>query len=300
MKRTALAVLLFSIFTTSAHAATTVKMVGLKPTSTISLSQDPNDQVVSVLTTPTSIMVIGTSSGDGFITAYERTGMNTVWNLRLGGATDDIATAAVKDSAGDIWITGTSAIAPPTPTPTPLPTGTLNPSGVLPDTSTVLSAMTQLNIWKVSSKGVSLKNYSTVMSDVIYPDSISVKSGVATVSGAIASSNNGHFSISVKSDGTFSPPKISSVVSKAASDVKEVKTTLSLWRSFTTSVAIKGLPSWKPKPNSQVLVRYDSKTKAVVAAYLTSGEIVDFTWEKSIGIIALIHYPESYALTIIK
>jgi hypothetical protein len=48
------------------------------------------------------------------------------------------------------------------------------------------------------------------------------------------------------------------------------------------------------------LVRYDAKTKAIVAAYITSGEILDLAWEKSIGIITLINYPTGYSIAVVK
>jgi len=287
----------------TSHAApvvkTTAKMTGLKATTMISLSNDPNDQVSALVTSPTSIVIVGTSGKSGFATAYDRTGSVQQWNLGLG--TESIATAAIKDSAGNIWIAGASSAQADSPGSTAFPAGTLNPSGVQPDTSTVLPMMSQLNIWKVSSQGVLMNTYSTnKLGDAILPDGVSLKSGKVTVTGLIASHQMDRFLISLDSQGGFATPKISSTLPTAKSGIQEVKTTLSVWRSFTTSTMIKGIPSWKPKPNSHVLVRYNAKSKAVVAGYVTSGTILDFAWEKSIGIIALIEYPTNYAVAIIK
>ena len=193
-----------------------------------------------------------------------------------------------------------TAIAPDS-TPTALiPAGTLNPSGVILETSTASPALSQLDVWKVSSKGVLLKSYLTVMKSVILPQGISVKSGIVTVSGAIASQSSDHFTISLSAAGIFESPIITSMKNPSFAPSKDVKTTLSLWKSFTTSLAIKGLPTWKPKPNSHVLVRYDLKTKAIVAAYLSSSQILDFIWEKNIGIVALLSNSTGYGLAIIK
>jgi hypothetical protein len=137
------------------------------------------------------------------------------------------------------------------------------------------------------------------MSDVIYPTSIAIKAGRITVVGSIASHTLDQFTITMAADGTFGTQKISSV-KVVNSTTKEIKTTLSIWRSFTTSQAIRGLPSWKPKQNSHVLVRYDLKTKAVMAAYSSSGEFQDVGWEKSIGIVALLNFPTGYAIVIVK
>ena len=298
MKKKLLLAIVFSLLSSTAHAATAVKMVGLKPSTTIQLSQNLNDQVVALITSSTAITVVGTSDGVGFISSYDRTATTLSWNVKLG-ALDSVATAVVKDPTGDLWVVGASAVKPDSiPTPS-IPAETLNPSGVVPDTSTALPQLKELDIWRVSNKGALLKSYSTTMSDVVYPTSISVKAGKVTVVGSIASHALDQFTITMAVDGTFGTAKISTA-KPLTSDVKEIKTTLSIWKSFTTSVAIKGLPSWKPKPNSHVLVRYDVKTKAIMAAYITSGEILDVTWEKSIGIVSLLNYPTGYAIAVIK
>jgi hypothetical protein len=291
----------FLLLTTStAQAAPKIKMVSLKESAQIQLSSDPNDQLTSLVTTPTSLIVAGTSAGDGYISAFDKSGQINQWSLHLGGVGDDIATAVVKENANVIWVVGASAVTPEPQTPTPVPTDALNPSGVQPETSTVLAALTQLDIWKVSAKGALIKSYSRGMGRVINPDSISIKAGVITVGGTIAPNAFDKFSITMDGDGVFSDPRISSVKPVSNSGVKQLQTTLSLWRSFVTSTPIKGLPSWKPKPYSHVLLRYDKKAQTILAAYVSSGEIVDFAWEKTIGIIALISHPTGYALAVIK
>ncbi len=52
-------------------------------------------------------MVLGGS--DGFISALDIHGTH-LWNLRLGTAGDDVATAGYIDAQGNIWIAGASAI----------------------------------------------------------------------------------------------------------------------------------------------------------------------------------------------
>ena len=275
-------------------------MQSLKATTVIPLSADANDQVSTLIVSPTSIVVAGTSAGDGFLTAFDKTGSRIEWSLHLGGASDDIASVAIKDTGGNYWVAGATAQVPDSIAVTPIPPGTLNPSGIIAETSTAIPALTQLAIWKVSAKGALLKNYSTVMKSVILPQGISVKSGIITVTGAIASQPSDHFTISLGADGTFGSPTITSMKNIEISSTKEVKTSLSLWKSFVTSTAIKGLPTWKPKPNSNVLIRYDLKTKAVVAAYLSSNQILDFVWEKNIGIVALLTNSAGYSLAIVK
>lgn len=300
MRKAVLLSLILILIPFSTSGAVAVKMQSLKTTSVIPLSSDPNDQVSALITSPNSIVVAGTTAGDGFLTSFDKSGLNIEWTLHLGGTSDDIATVITKDTSGNYWVAGATAIAPDS-TPTALiPAGTLNPSGVILETSTASPALSQLDVWKVSSKGVLLKSYLTVMKSVILPQGISVKSGIVTVSGAIASQSSDHFTISLSAAGIFESPIITSMKNPSFAPSKDVKTTLSLWKSFTTSLAIKGLPTWKPKPNSHVLVRYDLKTKAIVAAYLSSSQILDFIWEKNIGIVALLSNSTGYGLAIIK
>lgn len=300
MKRKIALTILFSLLATNAYAAPAVKMIGLKPTTLIELSQNPNDQVAALISSPTTLAIVGTSDGDGFITGYDRTATSVMWSLRLGGPEDDVALAAVRDSQGNYWIVGASAVPRDPQGTTSIPQETLNPGGVIPDAPTIYSQLKQLDIWKVSSDGQLISTNSLVMSDSIYPTTISINSGKVSVRGSIASHSLDQFNVNLSSNGVFSQPIISSAKNSNNSALKEVKTNLSVWKSFTTSVAIKGLPLWKPKPNSHVLIRYDAKTKNVAAAYLAPGEILDVAWEKSIGIIALINYSQGYGLTVIK
>ncbi len=276
-------------------------MATLKASSQIALSQDPNDQVSSLLSTPTSIVIAGTSAGDGFITALDKSGATTLWSTRLGDSADDIATSVAKDNAGNYWVLGASATVPEaTPAPA-LPAGTLNPGNVVVESSTALATITKLNVWKVNSKGSLVNTYSfDQFKSAILPQSITYSSGKFLITGAIASSSNNHFSILVDANGTFGVLKTSQVNSQTKSVGKEIKTTLSLWKSIVTSTAIKGLLSWKPKPDSNVLLRYDVKGKTVLAGYISSAPIRDFVYEKSIGIVVLTEGPSGYAISVIK
>ena len=299
--RTKLLLISFILFglATPAGAATAVKMTSLKPLIPIALSGDSGDQITSLITSPTSILLAGTVASDGYVASFDRTGVQQ-WSLRLGGASDEIVTAAARDTSGVLWIAGATSVTPP-PTSLPTPSGSvLNPGGVVVETSTAIAALTQLNIWKVSSKGLLLNSFALDFTSQIYPQSISVKNGKATIQGAISSNALDQFAVTVDSLGVFTKPRVVSVKTSAPTQVIQVKTKLSLWKSFVTSVAIKGLPSWKPKPSSHVLIRYDLKTNAVLAAYLASGEILDFKQEPTIGVVVLGSNAAGYYLAIIK
>ena len=305
MKRSTLltaSALILSLFSFTASAATTVKMGVLKPSLNISLSQDPSDQISSLVVSSSSIVLVGTSSAHGIIQAFDRTGLIQLWSLKLDGpeSSESIATIGIRDSLGNIWVAGASSQIPTPPTPITLPTDAINPSGVIPETTTALPALTKLNIWKINPQGQLLGTFSQEAPGVILPDSLQLVGGKITAGGVISAQSPSRFSTSVDTTGTFSTLRVTSSRAQIVSANKEVKTTLSTWKSFMTSTSIKGIPSWKPKKNSQVLVRYDLKTKAVMAAYTTSNEILDLAWEKSLGLVVLLSSPAGYQLTIIK
>jgi hypothetical protein len=78
--------LILTLIPFSSSGASTVKMQSLKATTVIPLSADANDQVSTLIVSPTSIVVAGTRSGDGFLTAFDKTGSRIEWSLHLGGA----------------------------------------------------------------------------------------------------------------------------------------------------------------------------------------------------------------------
>mgnify|MGYP007006555443 CR=1 FL=1 len=110
--------------------------------SLVELNYTKSDQISDVLLTPVSIVLVGTTESatspwlggtltglsDGFITSYSSIGA-PMWNLRLPGLTDEIATNAAIDADGSIWVVGASSSqVVPTPTPSPTPTRTPTPT----------------------------------------------------------------------------------------------------------------------------------------------------------------------------
>ena len=89
--------------------------------SLVELSYTKSDQISDVLLTPVSIVLVGTTESitspwlsgtltglsDGFITSYSSIGA-PMWNLRLPGLSDEIATTAAIDADGSIWVVGAS------------------------------------------------------------------------------------------------------------------------------------------------------------------------------------------------
>lgn len=211
-------ILLFLIFTAllqpTANAATYSEIK-----SKIDLAYTGNEQVSDLLLTKSTISIIGTTEAatsswisgainggsDGFISTFSNNG-SPLWNLRLGGSTNEIATSASLDSDGSIWIVGASnSIVSKTPSPTP--GRLLNPDNVeiLPNISSNTS-LTKLNIWQVSPSGQLLNSYETQTAGVVNPRKILVtQSGLAVFGNIYEKSATKAFFTSVSKTGGFTP-----------------------------------------------------------------------------------------------
>ena len=160
--------------------------------------------------------VTGVVSTDGYLQAIDGTGL-VQWSLPLDSGQNEIATAATVDSAGNIWVLGSSqtpTVQRPTPTPTstPMPTESASPSPTTSETPTPsltptptatpvpTSTATTLNpdsvqldpvsplrrdlttviLWKVSRSGTLLGTYTLEMKvPVLLRSAISTPLGIA-------------------------------------------------------------------------------------------------------------------------
>lgn len=191
-----------------------------------------SDQTVGMVVRGKTIYLIGTVTGvvstDGFVQALDSFG-NVQWSLPLDNGSNEIATAATFDSAGNIWVVGSAqtrqispspsaspspsdsatATAATTPTPTPTPT-VLNPDGVTIDPLVPMRRdLTSLAVWKVSPSGTLLATYTAELgSAFLVRGVIATNISIAVV--GIISTSSGHAGLVVQADlsGTFGKPII--------------------------------------------------------------------------------------------
>jgi len=190
----------------------------------------PSDQTTGMIVRGKAIYLIGTITGvvstDGFVQALDSAG-TVLWSLPLDNGSNEIATAATYDSAGNIWVVGSaqtpqaspspsanpSSTSTPTPTPTlapsltPTPTpSVLNPDGVSVDPSLPMRPnLTFLTLWKISPSGTLLATYvSDMKSAFLVRSAAVVKNSIAIV--GMISTPSGHAGLLIQSDlnGTFS------------------------------------------------------------------------------------------------
>ncbi len=187
--------------------------------SLIELPYTKSDQVSDVLLTPVSILLVGTTESpnstwingalgglsDGFIASYSSIGA-PMWNLRLGGVSDEIATSAAIDSDGSIWVLGASST-PTTATASPTPAKVLNPDNVIIDPQQISpTPLTRIKIWQISNTGNLLNSFEFLSENIVNPKKILVSGSNLIIIGNLYEKKLvSGFSILATKSGSFSP-----------------------------------------------------------------------------------------------
>ncbi len=185
----------------------------------VELPYTKSDQISDVVLTPVSAILIGTTespnstwisgslsgSSDAFVASYSSIGA-PLWNLRLGQASSEIATSAVIDVDGSIWVVGASSgsvVSSSTPTPSKI----LNPDNVILDQSTTTSTpMNRIRVWQISNTGILLNTFEFVSENVANPKKILITGSNLSIVGTIyGKAVSQGFYLPVTKNGAFSP-----------------------------------------------------------------------------------------------
>ena len=228
--------------------------------SLVELNYTKSDQISDVLLTPVSIVLVGTTESatspwlggtitglsDGFITSYSSIGA-PMWNLRLPGLTDAIATNAAIDADGSIWVVGASS-SQVVPTPTPSPTRVLNPDNVVIDpTQPAITPLNRIKLWQVSSTGNLLNSYEYVSQNIITPRKILISaSNLIIVGNLYEKSATSGFYLSTTKTGVFSP------IIKIGSKSTQINDAILNADGSLTAVGASGESLLKVKPISKL------------------------------------------------
>ena len=216
MKRfVAFVVLASLIIAPVSHAAP--KKIIVKPMQLLTTLGSP-EEVSGAVASGKSIIVFGTMASKAYARAIDKTGKE-LWNLSLDQSVASIATAAVVDSVGDVWVAGATPLAlglvPPAPTATPL-----NPDNAVIPPSVFTGDLQAVTIWKVSAAGALLFTNTLPTSSVLFPTSIAVDKNGASVVGIIANDKgNAGFLANADTAGVFSKLLQIGVISTTADAV---------------------------------------------------------------------------------
>lgn len=294
---------LLVLSTYSANAAPVskvVKVVAAKPIATVTLSGAAGDQFFGATTSPGSIVYVGTvESGtttalglsDGYVSAISPTGSRQ-WELRLGTALDDIATAILRDKTGNYWVLG--ATSQPTPAVAIAPVQpSINPDSATVETTTAPVTFNRVLLWKLSASGALLATYQYDSSQELYPKTLTLGATALTITGDLADGSS--FSLQSDFNGEFTGFATLTSKPAVAPPITITKAGTYTYKSFISKGTIIGIPSWKPKTPTPVIVEYN-KANTLKAAFSLKGNVTNRIWQAGIGLIVISDLGSSTAI----
>ena len=202
MKKIVVSLLSLSLIFSTQGATAAPKPITVKAMVALNLA--------APVTVDTKMFVVGSSIvllNDSSVRAIGSDGVEK-WRLALTQGVASIATAMAADSTGNIWIAGSSAVAPvvtASPTPTAVP---INPDNVVVDPKVPMRAdLTVATIWKVSNTGALVATYTAEPLTALLINSIAVNAKGITLGGVRATdTGNSGVILNADSEGKFVKP----------------------------------------------------------------------------------------------
>ena len=291
MKRTSFfAALLTAIVVTPALATPKVPIALAILAPTVSTNFSGGDQVSAMALGNGAIYLTGTvetttsklltsqplGGSDGFIVALAPNGTH-LWDLRLGGVGDDVATAICVDLIGNIWIAGASAL----------------------NTSTPAPGLNRLTIWEISSSGALENSYTKDLPDVNIPNLIAAKGANFIIQGITSKSLQSTFAATLNPAGSIGSLNFTSKKLQAPPLIQVASSAAYNWQSFLTQGAIKGVTGIPSHQSTTILARYGIKDKLLKAISSVTGTPLSLQYQSGVGVVLLTQGNGSYFLTII-
>jgi len=288
-----------SIISPAASAA--IKVLPSKPAITAVSPIGSGDQISDLTLDANSLAIVGTvetgltdfvtsptlGGSDGFIATFDKS-KKLLWSLRLGSASDDIATAITKDREGFFWVVGATS------KPAETTTAVTDSTAVNLDSITVEGAVTPKNtlnrlvVWKVGSNGEIFQTFVSDVNGLIAPSAITFSSSSLKIVGSFTQEvKTEQFSISASIDGIFSELKLGKFVTPKPQAIQTIKAGTNKITSFISKTTIIDVPSWRAKKPTPVIVKYTSKGKALAANSLP-GKVKKVLWQPGIGTAVLV------------
>ena len=296
-----IALLVFCLAFVTSEADAAVKVMKSKAAITVLSPIGSGDQILDFTVNSAEIALVGTienglinlvtsptlGGSDGFISAIDKTKAH-LWDLRLGTANDDVATAVTRDKSGFFWITGATSL-PVETTNVTVDETIINIDSVTVDEVIVpKNSLTRLLAWKVSSAGELIATYSYDADGVIVPTSINFDGTNFKVIGSFSKSSVvEQFQISLNQQGSFSGFATINKPKAKVAKLETIKAGINNLKSFISKTTIIDIPSWRAKSPTPVIVKYTKAGKAL-AANSFAGGVKKILWQTGIGAVVLV------------
>jgi hypothetical protein len=202
VKRFAVALLTLPLIFSSQIASAAPKPVAVKALVAMNLATPITPDTKMLLVGPSIVLL-----NDSSVRAIGADG-NEKWRLALTQGVSSIATALAADSAGNIWIAGSSAnvrVVTPSAMPTSAP---INPDNVVVDPKVPVRAdLTIATVWKISNTGALLATFTADNTSSLLINSIALNAKGFTL-GGINATDSGSSGVIITSDldGKFAKP----------------------------------------------------------------------------------------------
>ena len=273
--------------------------ISVTPAFVTTLGGKPGDQISGALVTPSSL-ITGTTT-ENTATGITAAGLISFgfdgvkqWELPI--PVESVGSQIVKDKTDSLYFLG-AAVSPQTPvTVNPPVNPMINPDNVMTEpVVTPKNVLNNLPIWKVSISGQLLQTFTLPINEAVIPKSIALtatglKIGATTASKylEVAMDQNGVF-------GKITYPKAPKPI--VIDETYKYKT--SKLRYYISTKTIPGIPSWKPKKPTPVLIQY-SKAGAIKAANYFQGNALFAFYQAGIGVITITESTTGYGISIVK
>jgi hypothetical protein len=260
---------------------------------------NPGDQVNTGLLVGNSLLISSTIensatlSASAYLTSYSFDGQKQ-WELQIPG--DSVASAINRDSTGSIYLLGAvPTLTTPAPVPAQTPV-TINPDNVQVDPVTSpTNTLNSLAVWKISSTGTLLQTFTLPINEGVNPLTLTSTSTGFSIGATTAKK---YLQVNVDTNGVFGaqnfpkPPKVMDL----AQDFKYGKEKL---KFLPTAKALIGIPTWKPKKPTPVLIQYNKLgAKRAVSSFQGIPQFVFY--KSSIGVIVGSELTSGFGVSIVK
>ncbi|CAB4654609.1 unannotated protein [freshwater metagenome] len=210
MKRFLTLVLISTLVATPSTQAAPKKIAvkALNLVTTISNQEEVAGFVVSAKT----IIIFGTSVDKSFARAVDTNGQE-LWNIPLDPNSPSIASAGAVDSAGNIWIAGSTSLLRPKPTPSATSTP-LNPDALINTPDSFNPDLSAVALWKIPSGTSNPILYTAQQSAPVLITAITAdKNGISLVGLTQSAKGSSGFVISANALGDFGKPLLIGAIS---------------------------------------------------------------------------------------